>query len=779
MTPHNPQYIAEIVKGELYGDNSAVLPEITRIITDSRTYLVGPTDMFGAITTAIADGHKYIPQMLAKGVRCFLVEHLPDSLEAPDAFFIKVKSVPQAILELAAHSLEANRSKRVIITGSYGKTPVKELLYRALTPLAKVARAPRSWNSALGLPLGILDMDGRNSDVTISEAAIDAPGQAKRLKPLLKADVGILTAIGPQHDEAFPDHQSKIREKLQLLKECRTIIFPAGDKELERLVNEEFEDGYNLVAVKDDENEMAGLVSAAMQVLGYPVPSNLYSLPTVSSRYTIKEAADNNLIIRDNFTPDLRELEQVLEFASRRFTPSHTPILLIGNLIHGNIEPEELQALYCQAEDLAKAYGIERIIAVGDRWKIFGHKATVAYDPVEDRPINSLIIAAGNGQPEVERVISFIESASHDTTLDVDLEALISNYNYYRSLLPPETGIVAMVKASAYGLGAIEIAKTLQTHGAAYLAVAVIDEGVSLRDAGIAMPIMVLNPVTNRYPLLFSNRLEPAVFSVDELQRLILEAEEFGTVDYPIHLKLDTGMHRLGFIPEQFQQLLDLLKSTRAVKVKSIFTHLATADCLDKDAYTLSQIESFNLWSTQIEQALGYKVMLHFLNTAGMMRFAESGPYHMTRLGIGLYGISPYENPASPLKPVATFRTRIISLKNWEEGIYIGYGNRGRTERNSVIATIPVGYADGIDRHLGRGKASFVVKGVECPTIGNICMDLCMIDVTNVPDVKVGDEVEIFGSQMPIERLANILDTIPYEILTSVSPRVKRQYTKK
>ncbi len=772
--------IVEITAGEVFGESNSNLM-VNRIITDSRSKIAGPGCMFAAIATTIADGHKYIPSMLEKGVRVFLVERLPEGFEGSEAVFIKVPSVLNAIRMLALRALEHQHARRVIITGSYGKTTVKELLFTALVSLAPVARAPRSWNSGLGLPLGILDMADRHADITISEVAIDAPGQADRLKPLLKGDIGILTAIGPQHDEAFANHESKVREKLELLKGCRTIIYPAGNYDLEQVIRQEFDVyRYRLIAVSAPEGRMAyELVKTAVRELGFDPSPAIDRLPTVSSKYTIREAADGNLIIRDNFTPDLRELEEALDFASRRFTRSHTPILLIGNLLHGNLDPHGLTELYSRAENMARSYGIERIIPVGNEWKLFGHNTDGLGSGTHERPVNSLILAAGNAAQEVERVLSSVESASHDTTLEVDLEALIHNYNYYRSLLPVGTGIVAMVKASAYGMGATEIAKTLQSHGAAYLAVAVIDEGVSLRDAGITMPIMVLNPVTNRYPLLFASNLEPAVFSIEELRRLIAEAEDYGTKHYPIHLKLDTGMHRLGFIPEQFGELIDMLRNTDAVKVESIFTHLATADCLDKDEYTNSQIDAFKRWSAQLQDELGYRVKLHFLNTAGMMRFSDSLPYDMTRLGIGLYGISPFSGSDAPLHPVATFRTKIISLKTWEAGTYIGYGNNGKTERRSIIATIPVGYADGVDRHLGRGRASFVVKGVECPTIGNICMDLCMIDVTDVPGVKVGDDVEIFGAQMPIERIAAALDTIPYEVLTSVSPRVKRQYTRK
>lgn len=334
-----------------------------------------------------------------------------------------------------------------------------------------------------------------------------------------------------------------------------------------------------------------------------------------------------------------------------------------------------------------------------------------------------------------------------------------------------------MVKASAYGMGAEEIGRALQSQGAAYLAVAVVDEAVALRDAGITMPVMVLNPITNRYHTLFSYNLEPAIFSPEELNRMLAEAKTEGVSGFPIHIKIDTGMHRVGFLENQIDYIAEVLQGQENVRVASVFTHLATADCLDMDEYTAGQIEAFQRIAGKLAYRLGYNPKRHYLNTAGMMRFADSGDYDMARLGIGLYGISPYAGPeAAFLKPVAAFRSRIISLKHWPAGTPIGYGCKGRTERDSIIATVPVGYADGVNRHLGNGGAGFVVRGVECPTIGNICMDLCMVDVTDAQGVSVGDSVEIFGSQMPVERLAERLGTIPYEILTSVSPRVRRTY---
>ncbi len=329
-------------------------------------------------------------------------------------------------------------------------------------------------------------------------------------------------------------------------------------------------------------------------------------------------------------------------------------------------------------------------------------------------------------------------------------------------------------------MGAVEIGKALQNQGAAYLAVAVVDEGIALRDAGVSMPVMVLNPITNRHRSLFTHRLEPAVFSLGELSTLCSEAAMTGVKSYPIHIKIDTGMHRVGFLEQDIQHLAAEIKKQTQLRVASVFTHLATADCLDMDSYSLGQITAFNRAADSLETLLGYKIKRHYLNTAGMMRFADNGNYDMARLGIGLYGVSPYKTTeASHLQPVAALRTRIISIKHWPDDTPVGYGCKGRTKGDSIIATIPIGYADGINRHLGCGNASFIVNGTSCPTVGNICMDQCMIDVSAAPDPKVGDSVEVFGPSQPVEILAQALDTIPYEILTSVSPRVKRTYLKR
>ena len=433
--------------------------------------------------------------------------------------------------------------------------------------------------------------------------------------------------------------------------------------------------------------------------------------------------------------------------------------------------------------------GIDRIIGVGEEISRY----STEFDPliasdfmpsVDDflknyditRFDSELILIKGRADIGFDEIRRRLESPRHQSILEVNLDAVVDNFNTYRALLKPHTGIVAMVKASGYGTGALELAKTLQSQGASYLAVAVIEEGVALRRAGITMPIIVLNPVTTNYQALFAYGLEPTVFSISELQLLIAEAERYGKTDYPVHIKLETGMRRLGFIDCEIDDLIKILNSTDRVKVSSAFSHLATADCLDQDAYTQSQFDTFERMTARLIAGLPYQFKRHILNTAGIMRYPQY-QYDMVRLGIGLYGISPLPPEATKIKlrAVARLSSTIISLKHWPAGTTVGYSRRGVLTRDSVIATVPIGYADGIDRHFGCGQAQFVVNGHLCPTVGNICMDLCMIDVTDA-DANIGDRVEIFGENAPIENLAQTLGTIPYEILSSVSPRIHRIY---
>lgn len=742
-----------------------------QLVTDSRSVYDPQDTIFAAIRTDIGDGHRYIPDLYARGVRAFIVEERPEGFD--DALFVTVDNVRKALRTLGQMRMDGRRNG-IIVTGSIGKTTVKELLYTALLLRENVRRSPRSWNSGIGVPLALWDMTAHDEgDVRhyITEVGIDAPLQgvlhARLLGP--SHNMAVITPITDEHDEAFASHADKIREKLEIALCCDVIVYADTDPELGGMIREIYPEK-RAVAVADTGDYPTifhALTAAALRELGYTDISDVAALNTVNKRREIAAGSFGNTVYRDYFTPDFRSLADALDFMRRHATPSRRKTLIAGRILDGGPDCE------ARVRELAAHFGIDTVAMIDRDLLESIHRGDTFRD--------MQILLFGMPDETFTQVAEALESAGHETTLEVDLDALAHNYNHYRSLVPPGTGIVAMVKASAYGVGSIEVGKTLQSLGAAYLAVAVIEEGIALREAGITMPVMVLNPVTNRYPALFAHRLEPAVFSPEELDRLIAEAEAYGTEGYPVHIKLDTGMHRVGFTEQQLAGIAERLNSTHAVRMESVFSHLATADCLDLDEYTRSQIDAFRRMTDSIARMTDTPFKRHLLNTAGMMRFADMGGYEMARLGIGLYGISPSDGiDGTALRPVASFRSHIISLKHWPAGTPIGYGCNGHTvAEDSVIATVPVGYADGILRRLGRGNASFIVGGKACPTIGNICMDLCMIDVTGVTDVKVGDTVEIFGPGQPVERLADILGTIPYEVLTSVSPRVKRVYVKR
>lgn len=755
--------------------------QIDDIVVDTRAVFRPVTTLFAALKTAVADGHNYVTDAWQAGVRAFIVDHIPMAMHGLPACFIVVPSVEDALAKLAGNC-SRDVENGIVVTGSYGKTTVKELIYRTLLPQSSVRRSPRSWNSGIGLPLSLWETTAAPaSQWVITEAAIDAPHQAERIAAILgdSHGIGVITPVTDEHDAAFTSHEAKVDAKIEIVRNCHTIIYA----DIDPLIGEKLAalEGKKVIAVHETApgRILKDLAKAVVDEIGFD-SDGIDEIPVVNRLRQIEDGSFDNIIVRDYFTPDLRSLRDALDFFRRHSVPDKRSVLFLSGLLHGSMTESEVEALYKSAFCIAREFGVEHVVCTApelpESMSAHGQEQSLlAKYHAGELCRNSQILHFGLDKAFADA----FENAGHDTTMTVDLDALVHNYNYFRHLLPAGTGMVAMVKASAYGLGAIEIGKTLQSLGAAYLAVAVIEEALQLRAAGITMPIMVLNPVTNRYSALFAHKIEPAVFSIDELDHLIAEAGGAGVVDVPIHIKLDTGMHRVGFVESDIPALIERLANTDRVKVRSIFSHLATADCLDMDAYTLMQLGKFDSMARQIETALGVKVKHHILNTAGMMRFADSIGYSMARLGIGLYGISPVDGlDHGALQPVATFRSRIISLKHWPGGTPIGYGCRGLTSREAVIATVPVGYADGLDRRLGNGNTSFYIKGVECPTIGNICMDLCMVDVTDVPDVKVGDTVEIFGPHIHVQRIADTLGTIPYEVFTSVAPRVKRIYTK-
>ena len=771
-------------------EGAAAAPTIDVLLTDSRSW-VDPSQnpLFIALRTATGDGHRYITDMYRRGVRTFIVNEVPPVMgNVVDATFLVVNDTMSALKSLGHAAARAFKGKIIAIAGSRGKTQVKELLNAALMP--RSWRSPRSWNSHIGVPLSLFAIDA-DSEYAIIEAGIDGPGQMESLGNMIMPEIGVLTAITGEHDGGFLNREQKITEKCKLFSTCKSVVCDTSDPTAARILRGMYPD-LEIIYAKGKEE----IAEAVLSLLGISTDASISSkmrrVENVSTRIDVNEGIGGCLVLTDNFTPDLQSVDTALDFMERRATHGRSDTLIMTDLMHSaQDDAKTVDKLYGRLAEMLRHRHISRLIGIGEeisaRSGMFD--PLMASEFVQDidsfvRNYDSadfdreLILIRGDAD-KTRPIKNLLANAAHDTVMEVNLDSLVHNFNIYRSLMPSTAGIVAMVKASAYGVGAIEASKTLQSHGAAYLAVAVVDEGVSLREAGITMPIMVMNPITTNFRALFNYRLEPSVFSLRELERIALEARAADCSDAAIHIKLDTGMHRTGFSDDELPTLSDALKQHPGLHVASVFSHLATADCLDQDDYTELQLNTFEAMSSRLQALLGTKLRRHILNTAGMMRFGSRAcAYDMGRLGIGLYGISPLPDGASAidLKPVAALKTTIIALRRYPAGTTVGYGRRGLLKRDSLIATLPIGYADGIDRHLGCGAICFRVNGVDCPTEGNICMDMCMLDVTDVPDVQIGDTVDIFGPDLPIERISDTLGTIPYEVLATVSPRVRRVY---
>jgi len=794
--------------------------EISHLLTDSRSPFEPESTLFFALETKGGDGHHFIPDLYNKGVRYFVVSEAPvDIKQYRGAYFLNVKNTLAALQRVCTRQTGAPQ-RVVAVVGSRGKTSVKEWAYLLFSSLEKCSRSPRSYNSQIGVPLSLWGMEADAVSAFI-EAGISRSGEMAPLAAMIQPDDVIITDIGSEHDDGFMSHEAKIDEKLSILDSpgVGLVVYPedsagvagrvkekdsairkvgwaiAGEADVRfDIVADTIEYSYGNLKGRfripfSEESDIRNLLSVAAYMLARglrpeDLQASIMSLRHLDTRLAVCEGVNGCSVILDGFTSDLASLYPALDFMNRRAAGTLPLTLILGDF---HLQAGELSRdVYVRLPDLLEIAGVKRIIGVGE--EISRHASLFApeaafFRNVEDFKAslstsdfsNEMIMVSGGGRPEFADVAENLEARTHETVLEVNLDAIVSNFNYFRRQVPEGTGIIAMVKASAYGAGSYEVARTMQEHGAAYLAVAVLDEGVDLRRRGITMPIMVMNPKVMNYRTMFEYRLEPEVYSIEMLSDVIREAKKCGVERYPLHIKLDTGMHRMGFVEDEIPAVIGLVKSSENVSVSSLFTHLATADCTDMDEYTLRQLHLFRRMTDTIRRELPYPVKRHALNSAGIVRFPEYA-YEMVRLGIGLYGVNTLPpEMEEPLAVVSTLRTVIISIREWEAGESIGYGRKGILSRRSRIATIPVGYADGMNRHFGRGAVSVLVNGKEAPTVGNICMDACMIDVTDI-DCSVGDSVEIFGRGIPVDRLSDLLGTIPYEILTSVSPRVKRVY---
>ena len=812
--------ILHLSQGDLSDSNAIV----SYLLTDSRSMTFPAETLFFAIRTSKNDGHRYIASLYESGVRNFVVDnvdHVPQELG--DANFLIVDDTRAALQAIATYHRRRFDIPVIAITGSRGKTSVKEWLFRLLKDDYNIVRSPRSFNSQIGVPLSLWEID-ENTSLAIIEAGISLPGEMSTLQSMIRPTIGVFTNIGNEHSEGFASIEQKAKEKATLLTACDCIIYnrdcPVIASTVEPILSVAQEVSWSTtdagaplfisgveksgtkthitysymgvpgeveVPCADDADVQNAVCCLAVMIyLGISpevIAQRMAKLSKVGTRLNVLEGMNNCLVVADSYTSDFNSLAPALDFVARRSTRRTSTTVILSDVMHESLPLEEL---YGNVADLLRRKGVSRLIGVGREIsrhshifdvdaQFFGTTAELLENMSQSDFEDELILVKGAPEFEFDKITDMLEAKQHQTVLEVNLDAVVHNYNFFRSLIAPSTRIVCMVKASGYGAGSYELAKTLQDAGAAYLAVAVHDEGVGLRKAGITMPIMVLNPSVVNYKAMFAYRLEPEVFRLEECREIIREAEKFGITDYPVHIKLDTGMHRLGFLKEQLPALLKLLHSQDAIKPVTVFSHLCVADEPAQDDYTLSQFAYFDECCKILQGGFKHHIMRHILNTTGIVRFPEH-QFDLVRLGIGLYGISTTTDGSErDLRPVSSLHTVIISIKEWQAGTTIGYGRRGVLTRDSHIATIPVGYADGLDRHFGNGNIKLYVNGVLCPTVGNICMDVCMIDVTDA-SCKVGDTVEIFGSHIPVEELAEVRGTIPYEILTSISSRVKRVY---
>lgn len=799
--------IAGILGGERYLRSET--DTIGEFITDTRWCMASGHSLFFAIPTSSGDGHLHLRN--ADEISNFVISDPKylDELKG-SANVILVPDTLQALRRLAAHRRTQARGTMLAVTGSKGKTTLKEWLYAALSCQGKAYRSPRSFNSHIGVPISLAGIPSETC-WQIVEAGISRKGEMEGLAELIAPDVAVFVSLGQEHDSGFASLDEKASEKALLGRQAGICVYDEdslfaphmkGEKSVtwsrkntkSALFIEDIIKTESGVSLKGRINGAPatfmlpfaedGLVETALAfittltALGWEsdaIAAQLAALRPIDTRIDVTDGVNDCLVAYDTFTNDADNLPYTLDFANRRLsgTEDDRSLTLILSQPHSHLAEYDAHLRGCSR--------IKRVIRIGKDWAD-AHRpdSFVSADEFMKKMstsdfINEFIVIKDSPEKELHRIHEMLEARTHETVLEVNLNALVRNYNYFRGLLPASTGLIAMVKASGYGVGSLEVAKTLQAQGASYLAVAVLDEGIELRRAGVSMPIMVMNPKVLNYRAMFEYRLEPEIYSAAILADVIREAEKCGIEGYPVHIKLDTGMHRMGFNPDETAVLTGMLANTGRVRAATLFSHLATADCPEMDEYTLGQIELFEGLTREIMGALPYGVKRHILNSAGIVRFPQAH-YDFARLGIGLYGVNTLPpEMEEPLSTVATLSTIVIALSDRKKGDSIGYGRRGMLQKPAKIATIPIGYADGMRRHFGNGRSRVFVNGHLCPTVGNVCMDACMIDVTGVP-CRVGDRVEIFGSNIPVNDLADILDTIPYEILTSVSPRVKRIY---
>ncbi len=823
---HHLPDIIQYLKAEVISNQAIDSLYVGDILLDSRKLLSPSHTLFIALVSARNDGHKFIEELYQKGVKIFLVSnYLPSYQALNDATFILVSNTLDAFQKIVCFHRDGFQIPVIGITGSNGKTVIKEWLFQMLYLDKRIVRSPKSYNSQIGVPLSVWQMSNQD-ELAIFEAGISEANEMERLQKMIKPTIGIFTNIGSAHDENFINASQKAGEKLKLFTSSDLLIYCSDYFTItERFVTSGLqqkvhsytwgkrnEPNLKVLDVKKDthsttifvlENNTsefditipfvddASIENAIhcwclLRNIGYEVSliqQRLLMLTPIGMRLEMKDGINGCSVIDDSYSSDLNSLRIALDFMKhQKHLAKHT--LILSDILQSGRDEQEL---YQEIADLLKLKNISKFIGIGpslSRYKSFFDIQAHFYLSVSDfiqqydfsEFNNEIILLKGARVFHFEKISKVLQQKSHETVLEVNLNALVDNVNYFKSKLKPNVKLMAMVKAFSYGSGSFEIANVLQFHHVDYLAVAYVDEGVELRKASIDLPILVMHPEPHSFEAMIRYNLEPEISSflmLDMLEAVISENELLTPIC--IHLKMDTGMHRLGFDQEDIKMLLGRLQGLKEhLFVKSVFSHLAAAEDPAEDTFTQMQIDLLSLFHSQIQQDFNYPILKHILNTSGISRFSNA-QFDMVRLGIGMYGVSSVDSESAMLKNVCTLKTTISQIKIIPNGDTVGYNRKWIAEKETPIGIIPIGYADGLHRAYGNGVGKVWINGALAPIIGIVCMDMCMIDLSEV-DAKVGDVVIIFGDHYPLSNMAQALNTIPYEVLTGISRRVKRIY---
>lgn len=805
--------LCSVVGGTLLGDPTPT--PVRTLITDSRRYRGEPDAVFFALQGAVHNGHDHIQELIRLGLRRFVVEKRPAHLPEGVAFGLVEDSV-LALQRLGGWSRDRFQGRLVAIAGSNGKTIVKEWAFQLLQPNFDTVRSPKSYNSQIGVPLSLWNLEPRH-ELALIEVGISQPGEMRRQQAMVRPDIGIFTNLGSAHQEHFRNMDQKLREKLSLFEQAHTVVYcadqPGVEKHLKKNLGAdlwgwsaqdkariwfdglEYKNarasfkvhGYGsafkvqLPFLDAASLENARHLIVLMAVLGVEracIQRRLELLEPVVMRLALEPGRRGSLLVNDSYNSDLESLRIALDFVSaqRKKRPA---LLILSDLEQTGMEPAQwLKAV----EKLIRPHALERVVGIGPVWSSLGEallpkgttypdvRSFVRAEP-QFPPAGHLVLLKGARSFGFEKLAEQWVVKRHQTELQIDLDAMAANLNAVRSKLDRSVKIMAVVKAFAYGVGGVEVASMLQFQKVDYLAVAYADEGIELREAGIGLPIMVMNPEEEALDRLIEHRLEPEIYSFRMLGLFIkaLMRAEYRSEAYPIHLKIDTGMHRLGFTEKEVEALCEELQDRKRLRIASVFTHLAATEDVRERKRTLLQIKRFEQICAQIAQSTGQQFDRHALNSAGIEHYPECA-FEMVRIGIGLYGIGP-----GSVHRVLGLKTHISQIKFVRKGESVGYNYSYIAERDLRSATLAIGYADGFDRRFSNGQGRVWIQGKFAPVIGKVCMDLCMVDVTGI-DCAEGDPVEIFGEHLDVVELARSLGTIPYEVLTGLSARIKRVY---